>query len=113
MKTIAFALSLLAAGALSLQSQDYTSGGGDVSKKMVPKPEKPAETRERLRPVPSGVIYEMSQKGLVIIWPGAGPEYGKGEAFLTAPMPPQQEIGGHKNGMPFDFGGIKLIGFDF
>lgn len=64
----------------------------------------------------SGVIYEMSEKGLVVISPFADKKQGYGERFLT--LNPFTRTGSGTSADDLDaslaeYGGIKLIGFDF
>jgi hypothetical protein len=75
--------------------------------------EKAPEKLAPFSPRPTGVIYEMSEKGLVMIYPGAPASLGYGEKFLTATPFTGSQVTDNANERRRDFGGIQLIGFEY
>ncbi|MDE1172056.1 MAG: hypothetical protein PW734_12755 [Verrucomicrobium sp.] len=82
--------------------------------KQIPGGKGPIAPDGRFAPRPSGVLYELSQKGPILISPLAPPQYGIGQRFLT-PNPTKPELIPTEvpQGQDRDFGGIKLFGWDF
>jgi hypothetical protein len=64
------------------------------------------------KPVPTGVIYQMSKDGLQVINPGAPASYGSGKQSVDEAVYPGQ-IPGTVPDDPKPHGGIKLFGWLF
>jgi hypothetical protein len=115
MKTVALLLAgyVLAATPVSLPAQDFATKKDDTPTLASEAPEVPQG--ERLTPRPSGIVYEMSEKGLIVIYPLAGPEYGYGEKFLASNPLPQMlpKAPPDHEDRRRAFGGFQLIGLEF
>jgi hypothetical protein len=123
MKQLCAVFTLLAVLAVGAQGQSYSaareesggrsgySKGGVRPGQVVKQPRSGAV--EKLPPKPTGVFYEMSEQGFIVIDPTAPKEAGMGQQFLsTNPFPGAPGSNRiDENSRPF--GGIRLIGFEF
>ncbi len=105
--------------AVSLWGEDLTAtqtNGSTFSSGTRPSPVSKTPTRvEKLKPQPTGVIYEMSRDGFVVINPAAPKDFGYGEKYLTTNPFPAGTLSQDNNSSEAkrEFGGIKLIGAEF
>jgi hypothetical protein len=123
MKKLTFLLAFLSFAVTGIQAQRYTATKGSNNDddpnhhlssgtRHAPATHRPPYKLKK-GPVETGVIYEMTEHGFRVIDPGAPPEAGNGEAFLTSNPFPSQGASTPGNEAKRDFGGIKLYGWEF
>jgi hypothetical protein len=115
MKTLLLTLGLIVGLSSGVRAQNFSASQNFNQKKQgtVAPAEKAPEKLKPFAPRPSGVIYEMSEKGLVMIYPGAPASLGYGEKFLTANPFTGSQATDNANERRRDFGGLQLIGFEY
>lgn len=64
-------------------------------------------------PVESGALVDLYKRGYVVLSPGAPVSEGYGQRFLTSNPFPRGSTTENSEATAREFGGIKLLGFDF
>lgn len=116
MKTVAYVLTaimLLAPAVLSAQ-QFSDKKDKSLSKNITQSQNtKRAIKVKPVDPVESGALVDLYKRGYVVLSPGAPASEGHGQRFLTSNPFPRGSTAENSETTAREFGGIKLVGFDF